>query len=99
MCSTENLKLIKDFGADFALDYKSKEFNLLNRPKEYDVVMDTVDILPICTIKKIVKPKGKIILVSGMSKMIHSAFSNMFSGIKIINEAAFLDKETTLKIK
>jgi NADPH:quinone reductase-like Zn-dependent oxidoreductase len=66
VCSTENLPLLKSIGADKVIDYKKEDYS--QPPAEYDVVLDAVGKASASACKKLLKPGGKFVSVSGSPK-------------------------------
>jgi NADPH:quinone reductase-like Zn-dependent oxidoreductase len=64
--STDNIDLIKSLGASDCIDYKKNDLNNIN--KEFDIVIDCINNIGMDKIEKFVKPKGRVILISGMLK-------------------------------
>ena len=60
VCSTANLELVKNLGADTVLDYTKQD--LSGMEKEFDVVFETVDKIEVSKIAKLLKPNGVLIL-------------------------------------
>jgi len=42
VCSTANVQLVKDLGADEVVDYKTTDVTQKYRDQEFDIVFDTV---------------------------------------------------------
>ncbi len=64
VCSTTNMKMVKDLGADFVIDYTSEDFT--KNGKQYDVIFDTVGKVPFSSCKNSLTENG-IYLSSVMS--------------------------------
>ena len=59
VCSTKNIELVKNLGADRVLDYTKPDFDQLN--EKFDLVFDTVGKGNISRTIKIIKPQGRYI--------------------------------------
>lgn len=66
VCSTDNLPMLKSLGADEVVDYKKDDFTQL--PTRYDVILDAVGKASKAACKKLLKPGGKFVSVSGSPK-------------------------------
>ena len=61
--SEKNFELVKELGADVAIDYKTQDFE--NILKDYDLVLNSQDQKTLEKSLKILKPGGKLISISG----------------------------------
>lgn len=61
--STANMDWVKGLGADIVIDYKTQDFEYIL--KNYDLVLNSQDAKTLEKSLKTVKPKGKIISISG----------------------------------
>jgi len=59
VCSTENLEMVKNLGADNVIDYSADEWRALN--EKFDVVFDAVGKMNIEKVIEITKPQGQYI--------------------------------------
>jgi NADPH:quinone reductase-like Zn-dependent oxidoreductase len=66
VCSTTNIGLVKSLGADKVVDYTQEDFT--NSGSQFDVIFDAVGKTSKSACKKILKPEGKYISVSGLPK-------------------------------
>ena len=83
VCSTKNIELVKELGADHVIDYTKENF--LNSAKKYDLVMDAVGNISIPDAKKVLKEVGTYLLVvAGMGRTINAAF-NKRGGQKVLD--------------
>ena len=74
VCSTRNMELVRSLGANEVLDYTKDD--LLAKRDHYDVVFETVGMLPFKNSLKLVKPRGIIITGSEMpAQMLARAFA------------------------
>lgn len=56
VCSTTNMKMVKDLGADFVIDYTNEDFT--KNGKQYDVIFDTVAKITFSSCKNSLTEKG-----------------------------------------
>lgn len=61
--SARNIELVKQLGADIAIDYKTTDFEEIL--EEYDVVLHSQDAVTLQKSLRILKPGGKLISISG----------------------------------
>lgn len=61
--STANLDLVKNLGADIAIDYKTTDFTKVLR--DYDVVLNSLGTETLNKSLEVLKPGGKLISISG----------------------------------
>lgn len=56
VCSTTNMKMVKELGADFVIDYTNEDFT--KNGKQYDVIFDTVAKITFSSCKNSLTEKG-----------------------------------------
>ena len=61
--SADNVELVKSFGADIAINYKTQNFETIL--KDYDLVLNSQDEKTLEKSLRILKPGGKVISISG----------------------------------
>jgi NADPH:quinone reductase-like Zn-dependent oxidoreductase len=61
VCSTENIELVKNLGAQKTIDYKKED--LTDCKEKFDIVFDAVGHINRSIIKKMLKPNGKFVSV------------------------------------
>lgn len=61
--STENIDLVKRLGADVVIDYKKARFESVLR--DYDVVLNSLDVQTLMKSVQVLKPGGQLISISG----------------------------------
>jgi NADPH:quinone reductase-like Zn-dependent oxidoreductase len=76
VCSTPNIELIQSLGVDTSVDYKKQD--LLEMDAQFDVIIDLVGNYPIAGLFKLLRPRGRCVLV-GMDRPAR-LFSNLFRG-------------------
>lgn len=57
VCSTDNLEMVKNLGADKVIDYKKE--NILDQNETYDIILDTVGNLEFEKCEKILRENGR----------------------------------------
>ena len=63
VCSTRNVELLRDLGADHVIDYTKQDFT--TDETRYDVIMDNVENKPLGAVRRVLKPNGTLVLNSG----------------------------------
>jgi NADPH:quinone reductase-like Zn-dependent oxidoreductase len=83
VCSSANVTLVKSLGADEVIDYTQEDFTKIT--ETYDIIMDTVNKLPISTCLKMLAKKGTLILsAAGLSEMFQGLWLSLTSKRKIM---------------
>lgn len=63
VCSTKNLVMVQDLGADFVIDYTQTDFTMGR--ERYDLILDQVTNHSMAACRQVLTPKGKYIPNSG----------------------------------
>jgi NADPH:quinone reductase-like Zn-dependent oxidoreductase len=63
VCSTSNLELVRSLGAGHTVDYSREDFTLGER--RYDLIFDNVENRTLSDLRRVLAPKGMLILNSG----------------------------------
>jgi NADPH:quinone reductase-like Zn-dependent oxidoreductase len=79
--SSANTDLVKSLGADVIIDYKTEDFETIL--KDYDVVLNSQDAKTLEKSLKILKPKGKVISISGPPDVKYATQANLSWFLKI----------------
>jgi len=83
VCSARNFDFVKALGADFVIDYTKENF--LDKPKTYDIILDTVGTLSFAQSQKKMTDKGRLLLVSGsLPDMLPIFYAPLFSSKRVI---------------
>jgi NADPH:quinone reductase-like Zn-dependent oxidoreductase len=61
VCSTKNLEMVRDIGADHAIDYTREDFT--KGAQRYDLILDTIGNHSILSCRRVLTPKGALIIV------------------------------------
>ncbi len=92
VCSSRNLDMVKDLGADEVIDYKTTDFTKEN--KKYDVIFDTVGKLDFARCKAVLNKDGKFLSpVLGLKVLRQMIISNITGDKKVIFAATGLRKK------
>jgi NADPH:quinone reductase-like Zn-dependent oxidoreductase len=65
VCSTRNLDLVRDLGADHAVDYTAEDFTA--GEARYDLLLQVAGTTPASACRRVLTPKGTLVLISGDS--------------------------------
>jgi NADPH:quinone reductase-like Zn-dependent oxidoreductase len=63
VCSTRNVELVRSLGADHVIDYTQENFT--EGSQQYDLIVDNVGNHDFLDLRRVVKPTGTIVTVSG----------------------------------
>lgn len=66
VCSTRNVELVRSIGADLVIDYTQEDFT--HSAQRYDVLLDAVGNRSLSELRRVVLPKGTLVLVGGVAK-------------------------------
>lgn len=66
VCSTRNLALVRSIGADEAIDYTQTDFT--KGDERYDLIIDTVGTHSLSDYRRVLKPRGALIIVGSLDK-------------------------------
>lgn len=80
VCSTRNLDLVRSLGATNVIDYTAEDFT--RQPDRFDLVLDLAGGRPVLESRRILKPKGTLVVVGGPAgKWLQPAGHAMSAGI------------------
>lgn len=95
VCSTRNVDLVRSLGATRVVDYSAEDFT---RSGEYDVILDNVLNRRLRDVRRVLAPRGTLLLNSGnggrvlgpLPRMAHGALASMVSRqtIRVFGAAA-----------
>ncbi len=63
VCSTRNVAMVRDLGADRVVDYTNEDFTQTG--SRYDVILDNVGLRPLGEVRRVLAADGTYVLVSG----------------------------------
>ena len=65
VASTRNVALVRSLGADRVIDYTKEDFT--RGAERYDVIVDNVGNHPLSSLRRVLKPEGRYVMVGGRS--------------------------------
>ncbi|KAF9573109.1 hypothetical protein EC968_008958 [Mortierella alpina] len=85
VCSTANVQLVKDLGADEVVDYKTTKVTEQYRSQDFDIVFDTVGSAAEIWANNntLLKPTGHLVRISGPDNTMDSPFTLLNAGFQI----------------
>lgn len=87
ICSAANADLVRSFGADAVIDYKTTDFT--GTGERWDVIMDTVGNLTFAQCRGSLNAKGRLLLVAaGLGDLLKAPLQSMTSGLSVAGGAA-----------
>jgi len=63
VCSTRNVELVRSLGADHVVDYTREDF--AKGPQRYDLLLDNVGNRSLSDLRRVLQPKGTLVIVGG----------------------------------
>lgn len=94
ICSTGNMEMVRNLGADHVIDYTREDFS--TKGIKYDVIMDTVGKLSYSSMLKSLSSEGTMILSSaGMGSTLRGIWTSLTSKRKVL---AGVIKETAANV-
>ena len=79
VCSTRNVEQTLELGADRVIDYSQERF--VDSGETYDAVIDVVGLSPTSHVKKMLKPGGRHVFISGPKRKVVGPLPKMFRSI------------------
>ncbi|KAF9905408.1 NADPh quinone reductase [Linnemannia zychae] len=85
VCSTDNVQLVKDLGADEVVDYKKEDVTVKYTNQDFDLVFDTVGSAAEIWAKNatILKSSGNLVRIAGPANTMDTPFTFLQAGIQI----------------
>jgi len=95
VCSSKNVNLVKSLGADTVIDYTSEDFT--KQETHFDIIFDAVGKTSKSACKKLLKPKGKFVSVSGSAGKNSNDLLTLQGLIESGNLKTVIDRSYTLE--
>lgn len=81
VCSSRNVELVRDLGADHVIDYTTAEFT--RSGQRYDLLLDNVGNHPLLACRRILTPRGTLILNSGSGDGLLGPLARVLRGLAL----------------
>jgi NADPH:quinone reductase-like Zn-dependent oxidoreductase len=65
VCSTSKMDLVRATGAEHAIDYTTEDFTRTQSAPRYDVILDLGGTRSLSTLRRVLTPRGTLVLVGG----------------------------------
>ncbi|WP_420386317.1 NAD(P)-dependent alcohol dehydrogenase [Roseivirga sp.] len=95
VCSTSNLKMVQDLGADEVIDYTASDFT--QNGKTYDVIFDTQGKRSFPECKASLNPEGIYLNAAGFSTILYMLWTAMFGKKKAILATTYTRSSKSMK--
>ena len=79
MCSAANADLVSSIGADDVIDYAREDFTRSGR--RYDVLLDIAGGRPVSACRRVLAPRGTLVLIGGPAGRWLQPAGHMFSSL------------------
>lgn len=93
VCGPHNIEIVRSLGADQVLDYSSDDFARAAKP--YDLVVDIAGSRPIWTLRRLLAPSGRLVVVGAhanpLRHILAAKVANRLTGEAIISFVAKLN--------
>lgn len=91
VCSTRNLAMVQELGADHVIDYTRENFT--EGSKQYDLIIDNVSNHGLLDIRRALKPSGTLVMVGGGGVDAGPWIEPLLNPIKATLLSPFVDQE------
>jgi NADPH:quinone reductase-like Zn-dependent oxidoreductase len=91
VCSTRNVDLVRSLGADHVIDYTKEDFTKTDQL--YDVIVDNVGNRSLSECRRVLKPKGILVLVGGGGANEQGLIGPMAKPIKALMLSPFVSQK------
>lgn len=95
VCSGANAALVRELGASEVIDYAREDFT--TRDETWDVVFDTVGVSSFRRCRRVLTPRGRYVVTTGLHNYLLEAWTRMFGGQRVITGMS-VDKTDALPL-